>query len=538
MALTSDSHLPNFRSFGISLRKRYTEISDAELDVRVQRNTQFNRFLGQRLVQGTLPSEGVVIQRSRVAQSLIRVDEADRNNETSDRIPPRQTYGDRYRDGYEDIFNDDTVFDFMEDLDQITYDDPPENSDVDDLLSEFNFTFQLHQKNKEATTKPSGLDTSDQSDSSLPDPKLSHVSIKAKGKHRLVLDLRHTAMSKTSPEVTPDTHLQEPAAPVVEVSSTELKLVIDKTFLWTDSQCMLKWLSTKKRVFVENRVQEIKSHKYISFMYVSSKENPADVATRGTLVQKLRSDHLWWHCPSWLKQDENTWEKIYDDDDDDDANQKVNDQFKSELKTSENQKESAFVSENGQEITSNKMPYNIDIKIFSSYHKLRVTAWLKKSRKLRKCGFKVKVQLEVYLDNENLLRCRGRFENADISECAKFPILLPRGETFTRLLVEKTHKELFHSGVSHTLCRVRNKFWIPQGRATVRQILRHCKTCKRFEGGPFKMPNMAPFPRSRVSRSLPFQDYLGPVYVKDGTVMKDLFIYMFCDTSHSFGNCE
>ncbi|CAG2189191.1 EIF4B [Mytilus edulis] len=101
----------------------------------------------------------------------------DRNNETSDRIPPRQTYGDRYRDGYEDIFNDDTVFDFMEDLDQITYDDPPENSDVDDLLSEFNFTFQIHQKNKEATTKPSGLDTSDQSDSSLPDPKLSHLSL-------------------------------------------------------------------------------------------------------------------------------------------------------------------------------------------------------------------------------------------------------------------------------------------------------------------------------------------------------------------------
>ncbi|CAG2224942.1 unnamed protein product [Mytilus edulis] len=253
---------------------------------------------------------------------------------------------------------------------------------------------------------------------------------------------------------------------------TELKLVIDKTFLWTDSQCVLKWLSTKKslRVFVENRVQEIKSHKDISFMYVSTKENPADVATRGTLVQKLRSDHLWWHGPSWLKQDENTWEKIYDDDD---ANQKVNDQFKSELKTSENQKESAFVSENGQEITSNKMPYNIDIKRFSSYHKLiRVTAWIERFiskirripsnnekylsvKEIKKAeemwiqsvqrksfadvfnsihtGQKnnLKVQLGVYLDNENLLRCKGRFENADISECAKFPILLPRGETFT-----------------------------------------------------------------------------------------------------------
>ncbi|VDI41861.1 Hypothetical predicted protein [Mytilus galloprovincialis] len=45
------------------------------------------------------------------------------------------------------------------------------------------------------------------------------------------------------------------------------------------------------------------------------------------------------------------------------------------------------------------------------------------------------------------------------------------------------------------------------------------------------MPNVAPFPRSRVSRSLPFQgtglDYLGPVYVKDGTVMKKRWICLF-----------
>ncbi|CAC5363808.1 unnamed protein product [Mytilus coruscus] len=45
------------------------------------------------------------------------------------------------------------------------------------------------------------------------------------------------------------------------------------------------------------------------------------------------------------------------------------------------------------------------------------------------------------------------------------------------------------------------------------------------------MPKMAPFPRSRVSRSLSFQgtglDYLGPVYVKDSTVMKKRWICLF-----------
>ncbi|CAC5363096.1 unnamed protein product [Mytilus coruscus] len=41
-------------------------------------------------------------------------------------------------------------------------------------VSMLRFYLSTTPKNKEATTKPSGLDTSDQSDNSLPDPKLSH----------------------------------------------------------------------------------------------------------------------------------------------------------------------------------------------------------------------------------------------------------------------------------------------------------------------------------------------------------------------------
>ena len=45
-------------------------------DVEVREITQDNQFLGQRLVQGMLAAEGIKVQRQRVADSLIRVDEA------------------------------------------------------------------------------------------------------------------------------------------------------------------------------------------------------------------------------------------------------------------------------------------------------------------------------------------------------------------------------------------------------------------------------------------------------------------------------
>ncbi|GIY33346.1 hypothetical protein CDAR_452751 [Caerostris darwini] len=42
-----------------------------------------------------------------------------------------------------------------------------------------------------------------------------------------------------------------------------------------------------------------------SWHYVSSKENPADIATRGINPQNLESCRLWWHGPNFLHQDFN-----------------------------------------------------------------------------------------------------------------------------------------------------------------------------------------------------------------------------------------
>ncbi len=91
---------------------------------------------------------------------------------------------------------------------------------------------------------------------------------------------------------------------------TQLRLKLEGKYVLTDSQCVLKWIDSEKDlpVFVKNRVREIKESSDIAFGYVKSKENPADVATRGTNVQNLQTNTLWWHGPDWLTNPEAAWQ--------------------------------------------------------------------------------------------------------------------------------------------------------------------------------------------------------------------------------------
>ena len=75
-----------------------------------------------------------------------------------------------------------------------------------------------------------------------------------------------------------------------------------------DSQCVLYWIQSCKPlpVFVENRLREIKAERNISFRYVPTLENPADLATKGKSANEL-FESLWWHGPSWLKKPIEVW---------------------------------------------------------------------------------------------------------------------------------------------------------------------------------------------------------------------------------------
>ena len=127
------------------------------------------------------------------------------------------------------------------------------------------------------------------------------------------------------------------------------------------------------------------------------------------------------------------------------------------------------------------------IQYIQSAHYSDVVTALQKSKPHPLVG-----KLNLFLDTDNIVRCRGRLENAaDIVYSARHPVLVPTSHLANTIVMD-SHRDVMHAGVPHTLARVRQQFWIPQGRSTVKSTIRQCQTCGRHNAGPYSTPAMAP----------------------------------------------
>ena len=372
---------------------------------------------------------------------------------------------------------------------------------------------------------------------------------------------------------------------------SELRVNISQTVVWTDSLCVLCWIKSAKKlsVFVGNRIKEIRSAENVTFRHVSSADNPADLPTRGRTVDQLRSESIWWHGPQWLSSDVTAWPDVHPSVTPEILAAVSREESSITLPTcpGEGSRMGDVHCMTVEAVATT--PIQCILKSSSSLHRainvlvlclkfLRRMVWSKLSssaqqslrdqhvllgstfpklsdsrsatpqdRSWATMVFIRHVQQEAYrqgakqhlvgalgivTDEFGLLRCTGRYANSALAPDAKRPLLLPRRSLLTDLLILDTHERLLHSGVAHTLAVLRTKYWVPQGRAVVRNVVSRCVQCKKLEGPPFKIPPMAPWPLERTIKSQPFQhtgvDNLGPFKVKalNGSVIK-LWVCLF-----------
>ena len=76
-------------------------------------------------------------------------------------------------------------------------------------------------------------------------------------------------------------------------------------YAWSDSTVVLHWLKDKReyKVFVSNRVAKIREHSYLKWNYVPTRNNPADLGSRGCELRKLCK--FWWNGPERLRDCKN-----------------------------------------------------------------------------------------------------------------------------------------------------------------------------------------------------------------------------------------
>ena len=100
-------------------------------------------------------------------------------------------------------------------------------------------------------------------------------------------------------------------------------------------------------------------------------------------------------------------------------------------------------------------------------------------------------QLHFFLDNNNIIRCGGRIQNAPLSTNTKFPSQLPKDHPLTKLIVYAAHNKQLHAGVNSTVAA---EYWIPSARQLVRRLFRKCVICHKVMGKPYSIPEPKEIP--------------------------------------------
>ncbi|UYV61483.1 hypothetical protein LAZ67_1005017, partial [Cordylochernes scorpioides] len=330
---------------------------------------------------------------------------------------------------------------------------------------------------------------------------------------------------------------------------------IDEQFYWTDSKIVLAWItseSKKWQIFVANRVAKIQdltaAH---SWQYISGKQNPADLATRGILPSCLIHSKLWWHGPVWLTLD-----------------------------GSENIPSFTIDPSMGLEERSVILHATIAepcpefFSKYSSFTKLlRVMAWCKRfiniTRKqptqglsfltsqdlkdsllqivkiIQRCEFTPEINacikniplprksrlisLNIFIDSQGILRVGGRLRHSDLDIDQKHPMLIPKDHFVTKLIVMHYHINNLHSGTQLTLSLIRNKFWIPSGRNLIKRVLNQCLVCLKSKSKAIHQI-MGDLPKNRLLPGRPFEkigiDLAGPIQAKP-MLKRSKFIFKF-----------
>nr|XP_046466158.1 uncharacterized protein LOC124211294 [Neodiprion pinetum] len=246
-----------------------------------------------------------------------------------------------------------------------------------------------------------------------------------------------------------------------------LNVQIDRSIFWTDSTIVQHWINTsphKLKTFVANRIVEIRqATNPDDWRHVRSHENPADQLSRGQSPEEFLRNDLWRTGPSWLKEEESTWPN-----------------FKIQIPTLDEKmrKDLCFtVAVNNHEILERYssigklrriLSYCLRMKKDNQFKGIPTVQEIRQTNQriiklVQSSSFMQEIHdlqngkplnsksrllsLSPFLDEAGILRVGGRLRHADISHNQRHPILLPKSNHITNLIIENDHQSHGHAGV-------------------------------------------------------------------------------------------
>lgn len=319
---------------------------------------------------------------------------------------------------------------------------------------------------------------------------------------------------------------------------------------YCDSKIALAWIqgdAERWKTFVANRVLKIqKILPTTSWQYVPTKENPADMASRGLSPSELINNKMWWEGPQFIQQSEILI-----------GQQECHSTNEEEKKTYPSKAVVAAMFEKNDGMSdilerfSSWTRMKRTIALCFSWHeqdktgKITTTLLRKaenaiisgvqrqhflKELKLVREGLPThgdlkKLHPELNEEGDWLLRVGGRLENSSLPYDARHPIIIPKqqfNKTFeeeektmslAKLLVNWAHQQTLHGGPAAVQAYLEQRYHLISAKAVIAYNLRRCVVCRRHAAKP-GLQLMGDLPTSRVTPAPAFLnctvDYAGP----------------------------
>ncbi|XP_072755797.1 uncharacterized protein [Anoplolepis gracilipes] len=228
------------------------------------------------------------------------------------------------------------------------------------------------------------------------------------------------------------------------------------------------WLSYYKRaanrklpVFVAHRVGEIQESTSVEdWHHVGSRDNAADILSRGCKPEELSSSALWWNGPAWLR-------------------------YQDHLK----------IIDQPETMGDPRLDEERRIRL------IRVIATCIRLARLRKKELTKPLRAISMEELEHAKRCVVGMEQRRVFSKELSELMNSR---LVELIVEHEHERNFHADTDATLTAIRQLYWPLRARGTVRKVLRRCILC--FRARPrLSQKIMGDLPGSRVIPARPFK---------------------------------
>ncbi|XP_050339525.1 uncharacterized protein LOC126765898 [Bactrocera neohumeralis] len=255
-------------------------------------------------------------------------------------------------------------------------------------------------------------------------------------------------------------------------------------YFYTDSTIVLNWLQLdpgRLQIFVSNRVNFIQTNTNINnWRHIGSKNNPADIISRGVTPSELITSKLWLRGPEIIYTNNYKIQQKVNND-----NLIIPEIKKSKIVMILTEKQTILMNINHK--NSFEFLQNVTANIFKFIDIIRKkplmnTIFYKRKAlnyiicQIQKKYFDLELKLinsnkripknsklatlAPIVDSNNIIRVGGRIQSSNLSEDAKHPILLPYEDEIVRLLVNHIHVKHLHIGPQGLLAITRQKFWI------------------------------------------------------------------------------